>query len=297
MDFDDYQHKALGTDQCPSGDDAIIIPLLGLAGEAGTLLTEYKKRLRDGVSHVDYEALVADELGDVLWYVANLATKFDLSLTDIAEANLLKINDRWNVESRSHPLLFDMDRPEREQLPRQFAVDFREEARDGRHCVVARSGETTFGDVLTDGAPIEDGYRFHDALHLAFATCLGWSPTTRRNLGCKRRSDPHLDEAQDGGRAIVVEEAVAAHVYTYARRHNFLDGVEAIDFATLRTIRDLTGPFEVSVRSPIEWQRAIVEALRIFRLLLAHRGGTVRCDLMERKIDFVPPNTDFASGR
>lgn len=289
MDFDDYQQKALGTDQRPAGDDAVIIPLLGLAGEAGTLLSEYKKHLRDGGSHVQYESLVAEELGDLLWYIANLASKFRLSLNDIADANLLKVNDRWNVESRSHPPLFDTAFPQAEQLPRQFEVSFREHVEDGRYCVIARCDDRVFGETLTDAAAIDDGYRYHDALHLAFATHLGWSPVTRRNLGCKRRSDQRIDEMQDGGRAIVVEEAVAAYVYVYAQRHNLLDGVEAIDFATLRTLRDLTFPFEVAVRTPVEWQAAIVEAFRIFRLLLRHRGGTVRCDLFSRTTEFYAP--------
>lgn len=289
MDFDDYQYKALGTDQRPDGDDAVIIPLLGLAGEAGTLLSEYKKRLRDGGSHVQYETLVGEELGDLLWYIANLASKFRLSLTDVAEANLAKVNDRWNTERRSHPPLFDDAYPESERLPRTIEIQFVELVEDGRSCVIAQHGDRTFGQSLTDAAPTEDGYRYHDALHLAFATFLGWSPVTRRNLGCKRRSDSVVDESQDGGRAIVVEEAVAAHAYGYARRHNLLEGVGAVDFATLRTIRDLTGPFEVAVRTPIEWQTAIVEGFRIFRSLLNHLGGTVRCDLIDRTIEFVPP--------
>lgn len=289
MDLDDYQHKALGTDQRPAGDDAVIIPLLGLAGEAGTLLSEYKKFLRDGRGHVEYEKLVGEELGDLLWYIANLASKFGLSLSDIAEANLSKVNDRWNSESRSQPELFDTKFPKSEQLPRQLIVTFTEHDVGGRPGVIARCGNQVYGDTLTDAAVIEDGYRYHDALHLAFATCLGWSPVSRRNLGCKRRSDAHVDETQDGGRAIVVEEAVAAHAYVYAKRHNLLEGVEAIDFATLRTIRELTSPFEVSVRTPVEWQQALVEAFRVFRLLLTHCGGTLRCDLVDRTIDFVPP--------
>jgi NTP pyrophosphatase (non-canonical NTP hydrolase) len=288
MDFDDYQQKALGTDQRPTGADAVIIPLLGLAGEAGTLLTEYKKYLRDGSSHAEYDSLVAEELGDALWYLANIASKFGLSLSEIAEANLAKVNDRWNVESWSYPPFFDEQCPQHEQLPRRIEIVFHEVLQGGRCRVTARCGDKVFGEPLTDAAPIDDGYRYHDALHLAFATFLGWSPLTRRNLGCKRRSDRHVDEAQDGGRALVVEEAVAAHAYSYSRRHKLLDGVGAVDFATLRTIRDLTRPFEVAVRTPVEWQTAIVEGFRLLRLLLEHRGGIVRCDLVHRQVEFAP---------
>lgn len=289
MDFDDYQHKALATDQRPEGEDSVVIPLLGLAGEAGTLLSEYKKRLRDGGSHAEYEALVAEELGDLLWYVANIASKFELSLSAIAEANLYKVNDRWNAEQRSQPPFFDDDFPEPEQLPRVFEVHFTQERVGGRQQAVALFEGRPFGQPLTDAVLVEDGYRFHDVLHLAFAAFLAWSPVTRRNLGRKRRSDPKVDESQDGGRAIVIEEAAAAHAYVYARRHNLLEGVGAVDFSTLRTIRDLTAPFEVSVRTPLEWQIAIVEGFRIFRLLQHHQGGVVRGDLKDRTLEFVAP--------
>jgi NTP pyrophosphatase (non-canonical NTP hydrolase) len=289
MDFDDYQHKALATDQRPQGDDSIVIPLLGLAGEAGTLLAEYKKRLRDGQGHVAYESLVAEELGDALWYVSNLASKFGLSLSEVAEANLLKVGDRWNPDCRSHPAFFDDAFPVTEQLPRTFVVQFSEECVGGRMRVEARLNGEKYGQALTDAAPVDDGYRFHDVLHLAFATFLAWSPVTRRNLHRKRRSDPLIDEVQDGGRAVVIEEAAAAHAYSYARRHNLLDGVGAVDHSTLRTIQELTAPFEVSGRTSAEWQAAIVEGFGVFRLLLHYGGGIVRGNLYDRRMDFEAP--------
>lgn len=289
MDFDDYQHKALATDQRPDGDDSIVIPLLGLAGEAGTLLAEYKKRLRDRGGHVAYESLVAEELGDILWYVSNLASKFGISLAEVAEANLQKVGDRWNPDCRSHPLFFDEAFPPSEQLPRTFEVRFSQSRVSGRMRVRTELNGQLYGDSLTDAAPAEDGYRFHDVLHLGFATFLAWSPVTRRNLGRKRRSDPHVDEVQDGGRAMVIEEAAVAHAYNYARRHNLLDGVGAVDHSTLRTIRELTAPFEVSNRTSAEWQTAIVEAFRMFRQLARHGGGIVRGDLYERRVEFEPP--------
>src|SRR5688500_18007720 len=117
MDFDEYQRRAQDTDQRPSGGDSVVIPMLGLAGEAGTLLSEYKKRLRDGASHAEYEPLVAEELGDLLWYIANLATKFDLSLNEVAELNLVKVTDRWNSVRRTEPQVLDELSPPYEQLP------------------------------------------------------------------------------------------------------------------------------------------------------------------------------------
>ncbi|MHC5833182.1 MAG: nucleoside triphosphate pyrophosphohydrolase family protein, partial [Nostoc sp.] len=91
MDFHEYQQQALKTDQVPTKrGDGIIIPLLGLVGEAGSLLTEYKKYLRDGDAHKLFKESVREELGDLLWYVANVASKFDLELEEIANINLEK---------------------------------------------------------------------------------------------------------------------------------------------------------------------------------------------------------------
>src|SRR2546425_13364991 len=112
MDIRTYQEEALKTDQVPiSGDhDADVsrlVPLLGLAGEAGELLTEYKKRIRDGEAHRMFKDRVSEELGDLLWYLANVASKFDLDLNVIAESNLDKVRDRWGEGSGAAAVDFD----------------------------------------------------------------------------------------------------------------------------------------------------------------------------------------------
>ncbi len=91
MDFRTYQERAAKTDRNPAPEEkGMMIPLLGLAGEAGELLTEYKKYLRDGESHTLFQDRFAEELGDLLWYLTNVATKFGLDLADVAERNLEK---------------------------------------------------------------------------------------------------------------------------------------------------------------------------------------------------------------
>lgn len=287
MNFDEYQENARETDQRPTGAESVIIPLLGLAGEAGSLLSEYKKRLRDGASHTEYEPLVAEELGDLLWYISNIASKFDLSLSDIAAANLAKTRKRWET-APSGPTFFDSELPQSEQLPRTFRMHFSQQTVDGRLQVVSTCIEGPYGEPLSDSAAVPDGYRFHDILHLSFAVFLGWSPVTRRNLGRKRRSDLTMDEAEDGGRAIVIEEAVAAYAHSYARRHALLEGIETVDYEALRTIRDLTQPFEVAGRTAAEWQLAILEGFRVFRLLVKHDGGWIEGDLHRRSLTFEP---------
>jgi NTP pyrophosphatase (non-canonical NTP hydrolase) len=92
MDLQQYQLEASKTDQVPGSDiKSLMVPLLGLAGEAGSLLTEYKKLLRDGEAYRIFKERIAEELGDILWYVANIATKAELNLADVAHGNLTKI--------------------------------------------------------------------------------------------------------------------------------------------------------------------------------------------------------------
>jgi NTP pyrophosphatase (non-canonical NTP hydrolase) len=84
VDFQRYQQAAIKTLQPPTEDtDPVLIPLLGLAGEVGSLTTAYKKHLRDGPAHEQGKHQLREELGDVLWYIAALAHRFDLDLDDI----------------------------------------------------------------------------------------------------------------------------------------------------------------------------------------------------------------------
>jgi len=130
------------------------------------------------------------------------------------------------------------------------------------------------GDTLTDASFVADGYRFHDVFHLAHAAVLGWSPVSRSLLGRKRRSDPQIDEAEDGGRAIVIEEGIAALVFAYAASHNYLRDVQRVDNSLLETVRMLVAPLEVSVRSGADWERAILTGYRAWNQLQAAQAAS-----------------------
>lgn len=96
MNFNDYQTKSRKTARYPIIGHAVIYPTLGLVNEAGEVAGKLKKVFRDKegeISEETREALKA-ELGDVLWYIAQVATELDLSLNDIAEANIAKLYDR-----------------------------------------------------------------------------------------------------------------------------------------------------------------------------------------------------------
>src|SRR5688572_13338465 len=90
MDFSYYQEKAQETAIYPR-EQALVYTALGLVGEAGELANKIKKRIRDG--EVD-TSMLGDELGDVLWYMAMMATELGLDLDMVAQLNLRKLEDR-----------------------------------------------------------------------------------------------------------------------------------------------------------------------------------------------------------
>jgi NTP pyrophosphatase (non-canonical NTP hydrolase) len=307
MDLDEYQRRARETDQNPKRDSSAeslgnaqncdVIPLLGLVGEVGALLGEYKKLLRDGASYRRFSDEVAEELGDIMWYVANVASKFNLSLTVIAEENLKKVEDRWRAPAAVRRL-YDEALPQPQQLPRQFEYSFEYRTVRGTKKVVmvdVSSGDAmeTTGDPLADNAYGDDGYRFHDVIHLSFAACLGWSPVLRKLLRAKKildhRSPAILDEVEDGGRARVVEEGVALASYVYAANHDYLAGAGAVDWQLLRHIKQMTSRLEVGNRTANEWNRVLLQAFAIWRELRKWDGGRVRGDLTKETVEFIPP--------
>src|ERR1700728_1132652 len=96
MELNEYQQKAAATDQYNDGDSqGMIIALLGLGGEVGSLLTLYKKWQRDGDAYSTINDRIAEELGDVLWYIATIARRSSVDLEDVATRNLTKVSERW----------------------------------------------------------------------------------------------------------------------------------------------------------------------------------------------------------
>jgi NTP pyrophosphatase (non-canonical NTP hydrolase) len=292
MNFDEYQKEALKTDQLPYGttkDNEIaekVVPLLGLAGEAGELLSEYKKFLRDGEGHQLFKERIDEELGDLLWYMSNVASKFGLRLEDVARNNLAKIHDRWGGRVCSIKN-FDAGFPDGQCFPRQFEVALRQEVQNGQDKIQPYINGQKFGDGLTDNFPSDDGYRFHDVFHLAYVAILGWSPVIRALMRRKRRSVKKYDEIEDGGRAIVIDEAIVALAFDYARDHGGLAHTKSVDFDLLKTIKSMTSHLEVSERTTGDWEKAIVDGFAVWRDVVAHDGGRMAIDLDARQIKFL----------
>ncbi len=288
MDIDRYQRATRETVQNPSHGDEKIVALLGLAGEAGELISEYKKHLRDGEAHRLFPVRVREELGDLLWYIARTADLFGIPLSEVAEENLLKTKGRWGKPEDQPALLaarpFDENFPEAERIPRRMRVELREVEHGERRVIHTFVDGVRAGDHLTDNSYVSDGYRFHDVFHFSYAAVLGWGPIVRVILQRKRRSDLEVDEVQDGGRAKVIDEGVSALVFAYAREHNWLEGVQSVDRDLLRTIQKMTSHLEVAACTTREWESAILQGYEVWRAINRQIGGAFIVDLDERTI-------------
>jgi NTP pyrophosphatase (non-canonical NTP hydrolase) len=285
LDLSTYQREALKTDRIKAeGDDAMIVAALGLVGEIGTLAAEHKKRMRDKEKYRLFKDRIEEDVGDILWYLANFASKNGLDLEEVARKNLHKVRSRWALPIDGRPALFDEEFQPEEQLPRHFAIDFRVDKLD--RVVLYRDG-LLVGDPLTDNNYADDGYRFHDVFHLAYTAVLGWSPVTRKLLYCKRKSDDITDMVEDGGRAAVIEEGVVAMAYESAKASGFFEGATEVDHSLLETIQRLTSHLEVQRRSPAEWEKAILLGFRVWRELRKHNGGRVTVDLLNQQLYFA----------
>jgi len=302
VDLSQFQRRAQRTDRVPlTGDqakdrEARLVPLLGLAGEVGTLLAGYKKFLRDGEAYELFTDNIGEEIGDLLWYLANVAEKWGLSLDELAAANLAKTTDRWPAPGSRSPKrkatdLFDYEADRAERLPRTFTVDLVPVGRDRglEERIEVRYRGKAVGGRLGDNTYEESGYRFHDIFHLANAAILGWSPVARAQLfHCKRRDKGIVSEVEDGGRAIVIEEGMAAFLFENARNHKWFEDVSSLDYDILKTIRVMTSGLEVRHRPLWEVEQAVLRGFAVWRQVRDANGGRVVGDLYHRTLMFEP---------
>ncbi|MDR6175477.1 NTP pyrophosphatase (non-canonical NTP hydrolase) [Nocardioides zeae] len=291
MKFSDYQRSIRDTDQRPGQNlEDITVHLLGLAGEAGSVAGAYKKYIRDGAADTTFKLRMREEIGDVLWYLAAITDHLELNLDEVAATNLEKTRGRWLLEEAD---AYDTEFPELERLPRHGTYEFIPGTNgEGRPTITVMFDGQALGAELTDNALVDDGYRFHDVFHLAYATVLGWSPVTRALMNRKRKSSPDIDESEDGGRAIVIEEGVAAFVFAYAARHEYLDGLNRVDQHFLDQILLMTHGLEVGSRKQADFERAILQGFNAFRELRANNGGFIDFDADARELKYRPRAAD-----
>ncbi len=94
--FDVYQRESRKTWSLIQMDHPIVYPTMGLVNEAGEVAGKVKKIFRDREGQISEKDRLSlkDELGDVLWYLAQICTELDISLQEVAEANLDKLFSR-----------------------------------------------------------------------------------------------------------------------------------------------------------------------------------------------------------
>lgn len=280
LTFFDLQHSAPHRESSPT--PAFEHTLLKLAGEAGHLMAEH-----EGGYFEHNRFALAGRLVAILRNLRDAANEAGVTLHDAAHANLVKIFDRWPID-RVYPPLFDDGFPLAEQIPRELIIDIEEVASSGRSAVRLSYGDEGLGDALTDNRLADDDYRFHDVFHLAYAAILGWSPTLRGLLKRKRKSDPNIDEAEDGARAMLIEEGIATWIFNHAQRLEFFRGVKVLDYGLLKSVREFVKGYEAEDCPLWLWEEAILEGFTVFRAVQDHRGGRVASNLNNRTIRFEP---------
>lgn len=96
MNFNDYQKKANQTAIYPNRGKNWVYPVLGICGEAGEIAEKFKKVIRDegGKISAEKKLEIEKELGDVLWYVSQIATELKIDFNSVAKTNIKKLNSR-----------------------------------------------------------------------------------------------------------------------------------------------------------------------------------------------------------
>ncbi|ARC87756.1 nucleoside triphosphate pyrophosphohydrolase family protein [Rhodovulum sp. MB263] len=208
-----------------------------------------------------------------------------VSFSEVLKSNIRKSTGRFLKPSPESLPDFDSGFPTEEQLPRRFEIEITQRS-NGRSYL--RWNGVFIGDPLTDNIADPDGYRFHDVFHFSNAAILHWSPTFRALIKHKRKSDPNVDEAQDSGRAIVVDEGVSAYIFAHAKALNFFENQTSVSFDLLKAVSNFVRGYEVE-RCPLNlWETAILQGYGVFRQMRENNGGIVVGDRDRRTIEYRP---------
>jgi len=196
----------------------------------------------------------------------------NISFPEILTFNIEKTEGRFMQPTNSSLINFDKDFPKDERLPTKFKIKINER-KNGK--TYLKLNGVFVGDPLTDNIKDSDGYRFHDVFHMANAAILHWSPTFRSLIKHKRKSDLLVDETQDSGRAIVIEEGLSAWIFSIAKKSNYFEGQNRLSFDVLKNIQHFVAGYEVE-KCPLRlWEKAILDSYKVFRKLKKHNGGIV----------------------
>jgi NTP pyrophosphatase (non-canonical NTP hydrolase) len=278
--FGEYQSIVEKTDERKKQ----LVSLLGLVGEVGDLHSMIKKLLIQKDSPT-FRRDLREEFGDLLWYLTSLASLYKISLEEIASHNAQKT---LNLYSSGKKPAFDSNFSDDERLPRQFTISFKEMGDGKNKAIKVTMNGVAVGDPLTDNSHTNDGYRYHDAFHLAYAAVLGWSPVVRGILKRKRKSKRKIDEIEDGARARIIEEAVSILIFNQAEERGWYADESSIDIGLLKLIKKMVSDLEVHACTAKQWQTAICQGFAAFKALNDNKGGELVVNLDVQKLAFNP---------
>jgi NTP pyrophosphatase (non-canonical NTP hydrolase) len=208
-----------------------------------------------------------------------------VAFDQVVHKNAEKACGRFLDRTQSLLPVFDQTFEKEERLPEHFEITITQ--RKSGQCYLQWNG-VFIGEPLTDNILDPDGYRFHDVFHFAHAAILHWSPTFRALIKQKRKSDPKIDEAQDGGRAIVVEEGLTAWIFARAKELNFFERQASLSFDLLKGVQQFVRGYEVEACPLKLWETAILRGYDVFRKVRDNNGGIVIGDRNTRSISYVP---------
>lgn len=208
-----------------------------------------------------------------------------VTFAEVVRKNILKTTGRFLSPSCEHLPDFDRGFREEERLPDRFEITIDQRTSERSYL---RWHGVFIGDPLTDNIGDPDGYRFHDVFHFAHAAILHWSPTFRALIKHKRKSDPALDEAQDSGRAIVVEEGLTAWIFARAKELGYFEDQKTVSFDLLKTVQQFVTGYEVEACPLSLWEVAILRGYHVFREIKRNSGGIVVGDRSKRTIEYKP---------
>ena len=213
--------------------------LIELAGKTGEFLNDFGA----GRFASNRDRLSA-HLVEIFRALLAAARAADVSLDEAAGGNLRKIFSRWPMEER-YPQPIDESMPKNERLPRRFSIFFEEHPVGDKLYVLQKRNGVIIGDRLTDNKTEKDDYRFHDVFHMAYAVHLGWSPVLRALFRVKRKSDPDIDENQDGARATLIEEGVSTFIFARGIDRGLFENLHSVDYDLLKAIQEFVRGYEV----------------------------------------------------
>ena len=264
--------------------DAFERTLLKLAGDVGLLVID-----QEAGRLVDCPSTLLARLSAITRTLIQAANEAGVTLEAAAVKNLAKTSDRWPRE-RTYPAPLDAGAEPEEQLPRDLTIEiFERQVRDQTY-VYQRCNGIYIGDRLTDNAMSADDYRFHDVFHYAYVAVLTWSPVIRALLRLKRKSDPKIDDAQDGARATLIEEGITTWIFGQAIELDLFANMKRGDlpFDLLKHVHQFVAGYEAE-RCPLWlWEEAILQGYAAFRFLREHRRGRVCIDMTNHQLSIEP---------